>query len=581
MDTRILGLIAALACAGTALGAVYDVRAYGAKGDGATKDTAAIQQAIDAAHAAGGGTVEVPAGIYLTGSIYLKSNVDFHVGPGAEIKASPDAADYNPWDVCPQNWRSVNESHQGGHLFLCIEQENVTVRGPGRVNGNSRAFLVGPKGERWSERHVPFRPAQMLYFVESRNLRVQDLELADASYWSCFFIGCEQVAARGLWIHNVREGFHTHNGDGIDIDCCERVTVSDCRISTADDCITLRADCSHLKRKRDCAYVTVANCVLSSPCNAIRVGVGDGRIHDATFSNIVMENTRTGVSVVSSWSPKARGVDISRVSFNDMRVDVFCFCKVYPKFAQETEFSDILFSNIAGLQKVASEVTGNASRPAERVRFRNVDLPCGVWARNVKDLEITGGTLMKVDMTKEEQAEYARRLDLHRRVMWDETAYRPGELKETLHAKIADCDQYVALHPRFEKAFAFLKRPDLATLPVGRYEIDGDNCWAMVQEADLKPYPQPKGEAHRVYIDIQAPISGEETFGVCDLPRDAVEQPFDEAKDIGFYAAKTKALTLKPGEFAVFFPKIDFHMPCCTLGAPKRIRKLVIKVRAR
>ena len=186
---------------------------------------------------------------------------------------------------------------------------------------------------------------------------------------------------------------------------------------------------------------------------------------------------------------------------------------------------------------------------------------------------------MKVDMSKEELADYERRMQKQTRVMWDEIAERPGDLKETLLAKIADCDQYVGLHPRFEKAFAFLKRPDLAELPLGRYEIDGDNCWAMVQEAELKPYPQPKGEVHRVYIDIQAPLSDEETLGVCDLPAHTVTQPFDEAKDIGFYEIKTKPLTLKPGEFAVFFPKIDFHMPCCTVGTPKKIKKLVIKIR--
>ena len=558
---------------------VYDVRAFGAAGDGRTKDTVSVQRAVDAAHAAGGGTVEVPAGTYVCGSIFLKSHVDFHVGAGAEIRASADPADYNAPDVCPQNWTSVNEAHRGGHLFLCIEQENVTVRGPGRINGNSRAFLVGPKGERWSQGGIPFRPAQMLYFVESRDVRVQDLELADSSYWSCFFHGCEQVSARGLWIHNVRTGFHTHNGDGIDIDCCARVTVSDCRISTADDCITLRASGRRLRKARDCAYVTVANCVLSSPCNAIRVGVGEGRIHDATFSNIVVEDTRTAVNLVSSWSKESRGVDISRISFSNFRVDAFLFCQVSPKFAKEAEFSDIVFSDVSGVQRVASEVTGNASRAAERVRFRNVDLPCGVFARNVKDFEISGGTLQRVNPSEEELIARSRALDFHRRVMWDETAYRPGGLAEPLHAKIADCDRYAALHPRFAKAFAFMKRPDLATLKPGRYEIDGDNCWAMIQECDLKPYPQEKGEAHRAYIDIQAPITGEETIGVCDLPRNAVEQPFDAARDYALYAAKTRPLTVRPGEFAVFFPKIDLHMPGCTTGKPARIRKLVIKVR--
>lgn len=169
--------------------ATYDVKDFGAKGDGVTKDTMAIQAAIDAATSAGGGTVEVTAGTYLTGSIFLKDNVDFHIGAGAEVLASPDRADYNPTDVCPQNWKSVSESHEGGHLFLCVECKNVTLRGPGRINGNSKAFLLGPYGERYPERNIPFRPAQMLFFCESQNIRVQDLELADASYWSCFVWG--------------------------------------------------------------------------------------------------------------------------------------------------------------------------------------------------------------------------------------------------------------------------------------------------------------------------------------------------------------------------------------------------------
>ena len=194
---RAMVLLAALALVAAVWGEVFDVRAFGARGDGRTKDTAAIQRAVDAAHEAGGGTVEVPAGTYLSGSIFLKSNVDFHVGAGATILGSPDPADYNPWDVCPQNWKSVNESHQGGHLLLCIEQRNVTLRGPGRIDGNSRAFLVGPKGERYPQGGFPWRPSQMVYFVESEDIRIQDLELANSCYWSCFLHGCRRVFARG------------------------------------------------------------------------------------------------------------------------------------------------------------------------------------------------------------------------------------------------------------------------------------------------------------------------------------------------------------------------------------------------
>ena len=564
-----------------AIAAVYDVRSFGAAGDGRTKDTVAIQRAVDAAHAAGGGTVEVPAGTYLTGSIFLKSNVDFHVGAGAEILGSPDKGDYNAWDVCPQNWRSDSESQDGGHLFLCIEQRNVTLRGPGRINGNSRRFLVGPKGERYPQNGVPWRPSQMLYFVESENIRIQDLELADSCYWSCFIHGCRQVQARGLYIHNVRTGFHTHNGDGIDIDCSQYVTVSDCRIDTADDSITLRGSGRRLKRNQDCAFVTVSNCILSSPCNAIRIGVGEGNIHDATFSNIVVHDTRTAINFAASWNPKSKGTDIWNLSFSNFRIDAFCFCQMSAKFSRTARIDDIVFSDISGTQEIASELTGAAERPARRIRFRNVDMPHGIIANNAEQLEISGGTLKEVRPTDAERAERAKRFDYHRRVMWDEIAYRPNRMTETLHAKIADCDKYVDLNPHFAKAFAFMKRPDLADLPCGRYEIDGDNCWATISEVPLKPYPQERGEFHRIYADIQAPLSGPETIGVCDLPRRACEQPFDAKADYGLCQLKTKPLTLQPGEFAVFFPWVDAHMPGCTTDGAKSVKKLVIKVRAK
>ena len=100
----------------------FNVCDYGAKGDGIAKDTAAIQSAIDAASAAGGGIVTVPPGLYISGSIFLKSNIELYIQSGAVIKASPDIADYNNADVCPQNAASPKngDNTTGGHLILCI-----------------------------------------------------------------------------------------------------------------------------------------------------------------------------------------------------------------------------------------------------------------------------------------------------------------------------------------------------------------------------------------------------------------------------------------------------------------------------
>ena len=386
--------------------AVFDVRAFGAVGDGVAKDTAAIQRAIDAAEKAGGGTVELPAGTYLSGSLFLKDNVDFHVCAGATLKGSPDKADYNPPDICQQNPVWPSESSFGAHFLLCIEKRNVTVRGPGTIDGNSMAFIVNPAtGKEWaySERlvhgdqsKIPWRPSQMLYFVESSNLRVQDLSLVDAPYWSCFFHGCTSVTARGLDIRNRRRPVHTHNGDGIDVDSCQFVTISDCRIDTADDSITLRASGKLLKKPQDCAYVTVANCVLASSCNAVRIGVGEGVVHDATFANIVVRDTRTAVNIVSSWSPSSRGVDIRGIRFCGMRLDCANFLHCYAKYAKNADMGDITFSEIGGLTCKPSSIAGADGRPIHDVRFRNVDLSHGVTVKNAENIEFTGGTFRQI-----------------------------------------------------------------------------------------------------------------------------------------------------------------------------------------
>lgn len=147
-------------------------------------------------------------------------------------------------------------------------------------------------------------------------------------------------------------------------------------------------------------------------------------------------------------------------------------------------------------------------------------------------------------------------------------------------AKISDCDCYEALNPHFKNAFAFLKRKDLSELNVGRHEIDGDNCWAMVQEVKLTALEGGKMEAHRKYIDIHTPISGSETVGFFTMDAAHRALPFDDEKDFVLFDGKAESRTLQPGEFAIFFPPDGAHAPGHTLGPQSTIRKLVIKVRA-
>ena len=147
-------------------------------------------------------------------------------------------------------------------------------------------------------------------------------------------------------------------------------------------------------------------------------------------------------------------------------------------------------------------------------------------------------------------------------------------------AKIADCARYEALNPHFGKAFAFLQRTDLADLKPGRYEIDGDNCWATIADVSLTSLAGAKVEAHRKYIDIHAPISGSETIGLFTMDTAHRALPFDEAHDCVLFNAEAKPVTLTPGEFAVFFPPDGAHAPGHSSDGERTIRKVVIKIKA-
>ena len=394
MTHLVLSLVLFFCASACAAPDVYDVRDFGAKGDGIAKDTKAIQSAIDAASRAGGGRVFLPAGIYLTGSIFLKSGIDFHVAAGATLKGSSDREDYNRWDVCPQNRRSKSECHEGGHLILCIEQHDVTLSGSGTIDGNGTAFAYGRDG-RVARVHADliWRPAQMIYFVESERVGVTGLKLRNAPYWTLLFHGCADVTVADLDVATSLEPL-VHNGDGIAIDCCEHVSVSRCALNTSDDAIDLRANTKPLRHPRDCADITVKDCTISSGQDAIRLGVGDGRIRHARFEDIIVKRAdKAAVNFSATWSPSP-GVDFEDISFNRMTVTCPDFGRIHRLFATgDSVVRDISFSNIdARVERPMRIWARPGTEPFRNISFVNVNLRQGVEAFNVEGLRFEGGT---------------------------------------------------------------------------------------------------------------------------------------------------------------------------------------------
>jgi biofilm protein TabA len=144
---------------------------------------------------------------------------------------------------------------------------------------------------------------------------------------------------------------------------------------------------------------------------------------------------------------------------------------------------------------------------------------------------------------------------------------------DTLHHS----ERYETLHPGFQAAFRFLKKSDLAALPEGRCEIDGERLFALTQRYQTQPLQEGKLEAHRKYIDIQYVVSGEEFIGYAPLADQAPVAPFSEEKDIGFYHGEASLVKVSAGMFAVFYPQ-DAHLPCRQIASPQPVKKIVIKV---
>jgi hypothetical protein len=356
-------------------GHAFNVRDYGAIGDGKTKDTQAVQKAIDACSAAGGGMVVLPAGRYLSGTIYLKSNVEFHLSAGATLLGSPDRADYNADNNFPENVFFPQDLVSAAHLVIAYRQENVSITGSGTIDGNSSAFFGPlPKGAvatyRYKSTNYPipsWRPGQMVFFCRCTRVAVRDVRLLNSPYWTLFFLGCDSVKVRGLEIINPPA---TRNGDGIDIDCSRNVTVSDCVIHSGDDCITVRSAVRILgDTPQPSENITVTNCVLSTPTNAIRVGVGTGQMRRCTFSNIVVKDSGRAISVVSSYTPTSHGATIEQISFSDFVIDANLPIAVAagPGAKPPGAIRDISFARFRVTASAGSQIAGSPEVPLQRI----------------------------------------------------------------------------------------------------------------------------------------------------------------------------------------------------------------------
>ncbi len=268
MRSEILIVSLLLFATASALGnqKVYDVRDCGAKADGETLCTEAIQKAIDQCSSDGGGTVYFPPGIFLSGTIYMKTGVTLKLDTGCTLLGSKDLGDYPP---TVQGFRSYTDNYTDKSLIYGENLDRIAITGRGTIDGQGRSFK-GP---------YKVRP-YIIRFIQCRNVTVQDVTIKNSPMWVQHYMACDDVRITGV---TVRSRVN-HNNDGINIDSCHRVIISDCNISSGDDAIVLKSTSARM-----CRDVTVSNCVVSSHCNALKMGTES----NGGFKNIVM----TGCSI--------------------------------------------------------------------------------------------------------------------------------------------------------------------------------------------------------------------------------------------------------------------------------------------
>jgi polygalacturonase len=381
---------------------VFNVLDYGAIGDGTNNDTAAIQKTIEACAQQNGGQVLLPSGkIFLTGALTLRGGIDFHLASGAVLKGSPKWRDYG---------------HEGALLFA-KDTPGITISGNGIIDGNDRAVWQAladeeaggdvnktnwwPSsftGDWWPFDKAPGEPQKhggrpmMVIFIGCDRVRMNDFTLRNASSWTVHLVGCQDVAIQSISIHNA---WDVPNNDGIDLDHCRDVRISNCFIEAADDCIVIK-NTPNFAAYGGTARITVTGCIVASRSCALKVDevYTQPGTRDIIFADCVVSHSNRGLVVQS----RDEG-DIENVLFANITVETGFSPHKWWGAAEPIHIShfprttktklghvrNIRFSNILCRGESGVFLQGWTNRPLENIVLENVRVELA------KTSEVPGG----------------------------------------------------------------------------------------------------------------------------------------------------------------------------------------------
>ena len=376
---------------------VYNITTYGAVADGKTSNTTAIQKAIDDCHKHGGGTIVIPSGNFVTGTVRLYSNMNLYFEPGAVLTGSTENKEY-------LYQKDIGFSGPGAGIktgiLVAHHEQNISISGFGTIKGNGTSFMymdslqygmdfaqkytrqkddyMNPKYGRddgpvlWKGTYEE-RPGVMVIFSNCKNITVKDIRLEESPNWTIAFLNSEDIKINGITILN---NMSIPNSDGIDMYDSKNITISDCNIQAGDDAIAVVSS----------SNITAINCILHSRSSGIRIGYNvfnHNNSGNLLFNNINIYDSNRGIGIFQRQKGDMENMIFSNIIINTRlhsgqwwgHGEPIHISSVPGLGSTETgTIRHVRFSNIIASSESGILIYASANGLIDDISFDNVDL---------------------------------------------------------------------------------------------------------------------------------------------------------------------------------------------------------------